>query len=134
MIHAFDTNILFDIFLPDPEFGPASREFLTGLGRENKCVVCDVVYAELAAVFPSRHVLDDALETLRVTFVPLHQDAAHAAGTAWKKYRAAGGSRVRVVADFLIGAHAMLQADSLCTRDRGFYQRYFPKLKVIEPE
>lgn len=133
MIHAIDTNILLDIFLPDPEFGPASRALLAQLARKGDCMICDVVYAELSAVFPSRQLLDDALGTLRITFESLQPDAAQAAGLSWKKYRTAGGSRVRIIADFLIGAHAAIQADCLCTRDRGFYRQYFPQLKVIEP-
>ena len=39
----------------------------------------------------------------------------------------------RPVADLLVGAHALLQADRLLTRDRGFYRDYFRGLKVIEP-
>jgi predicted nucleic acid-binding protein len=41
--------------------------------------------------------------------------------------------RKRVVADFLIGAHAQVQADAFLTRDRGFYRRYFKSLKVVGP-
>jgi predicted nucleic acid-binding protein len=39
-----------------------------------------------------------------------------------------------VVADFLIGAHALLQCDALITRDASFYRDYFKGLKVIVPQ
>jgi predicted nucleic acid-binding protein len=57
-------------------------------------------------------------------------DAALAASDAWKAYRRRGGRRERLIADFLIGAHAQLQAERLLTRDRGFY---FAKLSVLDP-
>jgi hypothetical protein len=53
------------------------------------------------------------------------------AGLNWKKYRNSGGQRNRVLADFLIGANAQIHADRLLTRDRGFYKKYFKKLKLI---
>lgn len=39
----------------------------------------------------------------------------------------------RALADFLVGAHAMLQCDGLITRDHGFFRDYFKGLKVIVP-
>jgi predicted nucleic acid-binding protein len=51
----------------------------------------------------------------------------------WRAYRSAGGSRQRIISDFLVGAHASVQASRLATRDRGFYRRYFDDLIVVEP-
>ena len=56
-----------------------------------------------------------------------------AAGSAFGDYRRAGGARGRVIADFLIGAHASARADRLLTRDRGYYRRYFDGLEIIDP-
>ena len=64
----------------------------------------------------------------------LGADAAVEAGRRWKAFRARGGPRRdRVIADFLVGAHALLAADVLLTRDRGFYRSAFSGLRVMEP-
>jgi predicted nucleic acid-binding protein len=47
------------------------------------------------------------------------------------KRRHAG--RGRVVADFIIGAQAMLCADRLLARDLGYFRDYFTKLTLLEP-
>lgn len=73
------------------------------------------------------------MTTLGAAFSMLEKRSADRAGEAWRSYRKRGGSRQRVVADFLIGAHASLQADRLLTRDRGFYRSYFPDLTVVDP-
>ena len=73
------------------------------------------------------------MNTLGAAFSALDRRAALRAGETWHNYRKRGGRRSRVIADFLVGAHASVQADRLLTRDRGFYRVYFPDLTVIDP-
>lgn len=68
-----------------------------------------------------------------VSFAAFDERGSLRAGSAWHEYRRSGGSRERVIADFLIGAHAGQFADRLLTRDRGFYRRYFSELEVLDP-
>lgn len=133
MITALDTSVLLDIFLADPTFGIGSREALRTCAREGRLVACDVVWAEVAASFPPDKPAHEALERLGVEFSPVQSAASLLAGRAFKDYRYRGGTRQRVVPDFLVGAHAQAQADRLLTRDRGFYRTYFQALTILDP-
>ena len=133
MITAVDSNVLLDVFVPDPTFGPLSRDALRRCLSEGGLVACDVVWAEVSATFSSSDLAARTLETLGVTFAPLDMKAAALAGDAWRSYRRRGGERERVIADFLVGAHARSQADRLLTRDRGFYRSAFSGLNLVEP-
>jgi predicted nucleic acid-binding protein len=55
---------------------------------------------------------------------PLPWEAAYLAGRAFRQYRARGGNRSRVLADFLIGAHAATEGMTLITRDRGYAKHF----------
>ncbi len=133
MITAVDTNVLLDLFLDDPSHGEASASLLRQCKRQGVLVASDIVWAECAAVFPGQEAALEAMGLLGIKFVPTTMESASRAGKAWRLYRERGGPRERVVADFLIGAHALLQCDHLLTRDRGFYRSYFKNLTIIDP-
>jgi hypothetical protein len=133
VITAVDTNVLIDVFAADATFGERSARALRRCGAEGRLVATDAVWAELGSVFASAADAAVALDTLGVDFSSAERESALLAGDAWRAYRKRGGRRTRLVADFLIGAHAANQADRLLTRDRGFYRTYFSGLEVLDP-
>lgn len=133
MITAVDTNVLLDVFGADPTFGPGSRVALSRCLGQGALLVSDVVWVETSAAFPEPTAAATALGSVGAAYDPIRQEAAAVAATAWRTYRAAGGPRTRVAADFIVGAHAQVHADRLLTRDRGFYRSYFSDLVVLDP-
>jgi len=134
MITAVDTSVLLDVLAADPEHGERSREALRAAFASGALVVCDVVWAEVRAHFSDDDDCVEVFARLGIRFDSLSVDAATLAGRLWRQYRARSRTpRARVVADFLIGAHASLQGEALLTRDRGFYRDYFADLRVIDP-
>jgi predicted nucleic acid-binding protein len=133
VITAVDTNVLLDVFSADPTFGVASRDAARAALAEGGLIACDVVWAEVAAAFPATADAAAAMDRLGVRFAPLDAATAAGSGLAWRSYRRGGGARSRILADFLIGAHATAHADQLLTRDRGFFRKYFDGLVVLDP-
>lgn len=134
MITAVDTNVLIDILEADPEFGERSAAALARASRDGALIACDVVWAEvLTAYQPPQAVLED-LAAFGLRFDAMREAAALVAAEVWARYRSAGGKRIRIAADFLIGAHATCQADRLLTRDAGFHREHFAALRVETPD
>ncbi len=133
MTTAIDTNVLLDIFGADPQFGPASAQAVRRCLAEGVVVAGALVWVETAVGFPNEEVFRQMMKTLDVRFSAMSESASLRASNAWRQYRESGGTRQRMVADFLIGAHAVVQCDRLLTRDRGFYRRYFDGLVILDP-
>lgn len=133
MITAIDTNVLLDILIPNDRFVDLSLAEMEKAALEGSLVICDLVYAELCIHFPSQRECDTFLDGNDIRMEGLTPPAHFLASRAWRTYHQQGGQRSRILADFLIGAHALVQANRLLSRDRGFYRRLFPKLTVVDP-
>ena len=131
MISAVDTNVLLDVFLPDKRFAEQSARLLKLAYDEGALIICEIVYAELVPQFSDRHTLDSALANLNMAVLSSNTDIAFLAGERWGQYRKTGGTRKRIITDFLIAAHATIKAERFLTRDRGFYKSYFPELVIL---
>jgi len=131
---AVDSSVLLDVLSGDEKFGEASRLALKSAYGQGPLLACDIVWAEVSATFGDDQACGPILSRLGLEFEPVSPAAAERAGRAWRLYRARRGSRKeRIVADFLIGAHALDSADRLLSRDRGFFRAYFRDLVLVDP-
>ena len=121
MITAVDTNIIIDILEADPVSGPSSRDSLRKCLKEGAVIASDVVWAEVAIAYgDSSKEAIEALAEIGILFSPMTDMAALRAAQFWHNYRKKSGiDRSRIVADFLIGGHALVLADRLAALLRG---------------
>jgi len=73
------------------------------------------------------------LDRLHINYDPIIPAAAYLAGQIFLRYRREGGPRLHLIPDFLIAAHASIQADRIAAVDRGYLRTYFPDLVLLEP-
>ena len=129
---AIDSSVIILIQRRQPDW-EWWQETLDKAASEGTLLVCPVVFAECSPGFKS---LEDALHafsSVQVHYDPLSPEAAHLAGCIFLRYRREGGPRRQLIPDFLIAAHAAVQADQLAAIDRGYLRRYFPKLNMVSP-
>jgi predicted nucleic acid-binding protein len=131
---AVDSSVLIDVLTADEHFGPGSSAALSNALAVDDVVVCEAVVAEVQLMLDTTSNIMETLNTLGIRFLAINEPAAVRAGVMNRRFRDRGGKRERIVADFLIGAHALLQCNALITRDAGFYRDYYKGLKVIVPK
>ncbi len=77
--------------------------------------------------------LDRAVSTLALELREILWPALFLAVKARARYRKRGGSKLQVLPDFFIGAHATVEGGSLLTRDASRFRTCFPTLEVVAP-
>lgn len=88
MVVAVDTNILLDVLIPDAPEQEASRHRLEAASAQGPMVVCETVYAELAAHFALPGAIDRFLGDIGARLHSSNTDTLEAAARAHREYLA----------------------------------------------
>ncbi|MEO6913737.1 MAG: PIN domain-containing protein [Candidatus Baltobacteraceae bacterium] len=138
---AIDTNVIIEVIGGTRVAAERAAATLSEQGSRAGLVISPVVYAELYA-HPGwgKAQVDQFLQaTVIAVDWSLTKEVWELAGRAYAGYAARrkvqrdASQPRRLLADFIIGAHAA-QVGGLITSDRGFYIRNFPSLRIISPE
>jgi predicted nucleic acid-binding protein len=137
MATAIDTNIIVALWHDDQAVSGAVEAALEAAFRRGSLVVAAPVFAELIAA-PGR--TEDFVNTFlsenRIAIDwNLEEPIWRAAGRAFQAYaerrrRQGEKSTRRLLADFLIGAHADIHGYRLLSLDERHYRAAFPRLKL----
>jgi predicted nucleic acid-binding protein len=128
-----DTNVISDVLTPSSEWLAWSIDQLNR-HRDDTLVANDIVFTELSARLRTEADVHRVLSDLLITLEHVPTAGLFAAGQAFRKYRAAGGSKTNVLPDFFIGAHAQAKQMRVLTRDPRPYRAYFPRVDLIAPD
>jgi predicted nucleic acid-binding protein len=133
---ALDTNILSTMWSAQP-MEAIVRAALMMLQQQGNLVISPVAYAEgLAHPNYSEEGINQFLSVTGIIVdLPLLDTVWAEAGRRYRRYAVRRRQSQtepprRLLADFLIGAHALLQTEQLLTLDLNFYRTYFPDLRL----
>jgi len=138
MTTAVDTNVIISLWDRDRTLSSAAQTALEAAFHRGRLVISAPVYAELLAAPGRTEAFVDAfLEDTAIAIEwELEEMVWRTAGRAFQRYaerrrkQRDPGTR-RILADFMIGAHAETRGYRLLTLDERVYRSAFPKL-VIE--
>jgi len=134
---ALDSNVISAIWSREASVPFVLRQ-LAAARAQGALVISPIVFAELHA-HPVVNAADIA-EFLRNTEIAvdlrLEESVWRESGQRFARY--AGRRRIsarteprRLIADYVIGSHALIQADRLFTLDQKVYQQDFPELRLL---
>ena len=134
---ALDSNILSSLWSNDASAGRVLEELRNSRGQ-GAVVICAPVYVELQAHplvsirFVDQFLGDTGITVEFILDEPVWRKAAEGyVNYATRRRRSGGESPKRMLADFIIAAHAKLRADRLFTLDPARYQTDFPDLRLM---
>ena len=129
---AVDAPVLAELLADGPRADAAEASLRQALGS-GRVVVCEAALAALCASLRNGAEALGALEEMGVHYNAIEAKSALRAGEMLRRQRQRSGD-ARPIADFLVGAHALLQCDALITFDTAFHRDYFKGLKLIVPK
>ena len=134
-----DTNVFIALFSGEEEASTSAQTALEAARAAGPLVISPAVYSELVAggdaSFVERFLAEKGVEV----DWDQNRDAWRTAGVRYGEYarvrhRQKGDTGPRhILADFLIGAHALHRAQVLLTSDTGVYGTYFSELTLQAP-
>ena len=137
MMTAVDTNVLSAIWTKEVNAAELAVK-LAEARRQGLVLICGAVFAETLA---SPSLTEDRIRAF-LQDTGIQVDAAMNEGI-WcetgrryaryvnRKRKSSADAPKRLLADFIIGAHALTQADRLMTLDKGRYKTDFPELVLM---
>lgn len=137
MTTAIDSNVIVALWADDPGLSLAAETALNAAFRRGGLVVAAPVFSELIAAPGRTEALVSTLleENGIVIDWNLNEPIWRSAGRAFQAYaerrrqQRDHGTR-RILADFLIGAHAEIRGYRLLSLDERLYRAAFPTLKI----
>jgi len=128
-----DSSVLLDIVTEDPQWFSWSAAALSLWAERAPLYINVVIYAEVSIGFARIEDVEAALSPDQFRRLSIPWEAGFLAGKAFVRYRQREGTRTLPLPDFFIGAHALVAAFALLTRDPRRVRRYFPQVQLITP-
>ena len=129
---ALDSSVLLLLSRKQPGW-ETWRDCLQAAATEGELLISPIAFAEFSISYSHVQAAQADLDLLHIFYDPITPATAYLAGQIFLRYRRNGGPRLNFIPDFLIAAHASVQADRLVAIDRGYLRSYFPELTLLIP-